>query len=174
MVSLNPEPIFQDVVEIVIDNPGWHESRIDEHAILRPAAAVLSQLERSPGQAAMTILLTGDGRVQELNAAFRDKDSPANVLSFPSGDDGYIGDIALAFETVVREAAEQGLSMADHTSHLVVHGILHLLGYDHQTDEDAKTMEQLEVTVLMDLGIADPDKTRDPGVVEISSVDGVA
>ncbi|MEO0620299.1 MAG: rRNA maturation RNase YbeY [Pseudomonadota bacterium] len=103
-----------------------------------------------------SILLCDDARVQALNAQFRGKDTSTNVLSFPSGDDDYIGDIALAFETVTREARDGGLACTSHASHLVVHGLLHLLSYNHERDDDAMVMELIEVDVLASLGIADP------------------
>jgi len=148
-------------VEIAFDCPGWNDCQISDQSVRVPVEAALNRLVSVPGQAGMTILLTDDARLKELNAGFRGRDLATNVLSFPSGDEDYIGDIALAFETVVREAAEQGISVTDHTSHLVVHGTLHLMGFDHQTNEDAQTMEQLEVTILKDLGIDNP--YRDAG-----------
>jgi probable rRNA maturation factor len=114
--------------------------------------------------------LTSDAEVQALNLAYRGKDKPTNVLSFPmaspalldaaaDGDDIEIllGDVVLAHETCVREAAERGIAVPDHAAHLLVHGTLHLLGYDHETnDADAEAMEAIERSALASLGIADP------------------
>lgn len=113
----------------------------------------------------VAILLTDDAAVQKLNARFRGKDQPTNVLSFPAADmpmpglPPAWGDIVLAHGTCAREAAEQGKSLSDHLSHLVVHGILHLRGHDHEDDAEADTMEGLERHILADLGIADPYAT---------------
>lgn len=135
--------------------------------------AVTNALARSielpaPRQAA-AVVLTSDADVKDLNKMWRRQDKPTNVLSFPSSDferrhnsDGstggetFLGDVILARETLLREAAEHGISPADHFHHLVLHGLLHLLGYDHEADADADVMEQLETRILASLGIADP------------------
>ena len=108
----------------------------------------------------LTILLTNDAEIKTFNAQYRAKNKPTNVLSFPDGDvvDGVtqLGDIALAYETITREAAEQGKLLKHHISHLSVHGVLHLLGYDHEADRDAKAMETLEIAILARMGIANP------------------
>jgi len=106
----------------------------------------------------VTILLTSDDEVAELNERFRHKPGPTNVLSFPAppNPENHLGDIALAYGVCAREAAEQGKSLADHLRHLTVHGVLHLAGYDHQTDDEAQAMEALERRVLAGLGVADP------------------
>ena len=115
------------------------------------------------------VRFTSNDEVRKLNAAYRGKDKPTNVLSFPlvpqdmldglaNTDDGEIllGDIILAKETCVKEAEEKQISVSDHAAHLVVHGTLHLLGYDHQSEADALTMEALETRALANLGIANP------------------
>lgn len=117
----------------------------------------------------VAVRLTDDAEVQQLNRDFRGKDQPTNVLSFPqygpdefdslaNTDDGeiLIGDIVLARETCVREAQEKSISITDHATHLIVHGALHLVGYDHQDDFTAQAMESLEVKALATLGIANP------------------
>ena len=113
------------------------------------------------GAAEVSILLTDDAHQRVLNREWRKIDKPTNVLSFPQLEPftpvaGLVGDITLARETLEREADEQGTAFADHFTHLVVHGFLHLLGYDHEDDEEAREMESLEVSVLATLGIADP------------------
>ena len=105
-------------------------------------------------------MLADDAFVQHLNKTWRGKDQPTNVLSFPAGENtagiDHLGDIVLALETITREAREQDKKPADHLTHLVVHGMLHLLGYDHEDDDEAEEMEALERRILAGLGIADP------------------
>jgi probable rRNA maturation factor len=110
----------------------------------------------------VSLLLTSDAELKALNARWRGQDKPTNVLSFPAapadrlGEAGTLGDIALAFETLADEAEAAGVPLADHYRHLVTHGFLHLIGYDHQTDEEAERMEALEQRILARLGVADP------------------
>lgn len=113
------------------------------------------------GAAEVTVVLTDDAEQQTLNRDWRKIDKSTNVLSFPQIEPfgpvaGLVGDITLARETVEREAAEQDLTLEAHFTHLVVHGFLHLLGYDHLTEEEANTMESLEIRILAALSIADP------------------
>jgi probable rRNA maturation factor len=109
-----------------------------------------------------TLLLTDDASVQELNRQWRGQDKPTNVLSFPAevasppGEPRHLGDIALAYETVVRESAAEGKRLPDHVAHLVIHGVLHLLGHDHESEGEADAMERTEVLALGALDIADP------------------
>lgn len=115
-----------------------------------------------------SLLLTSDAEVRDLNREWRGKDAATNVLSFPmltraellalapDGPPVLLGDIALAYETCAREADERGISLEHHAAHLIVHGLLHLAGYDHATDEDAAAMEALETKALALMGIADP------------------
>ncbi|MEL6363599.1 MAG: rRNA maturation RNase YbeY [Pseudomonadota bacterium] len=107
------------------------------------------------------VLFTDDAVLQRLNRDFRGKDAPTNVLSFPAEvgpgpHEAGLGDVAIAFETVEREAAEKDVSLRDHAAHMLAHGLLHLLGYDHQADEEAAEMEKIETRALARLGIADP------------------
>ncbi len=104
------------------------------------------------------VLLTGDDEVAALNTTYRDKPGPTNVLSFPAAPnpEDHRGDIALAFGVCAREAGEQGKTLAHHLQHLVAHGVLHLVGYDHQTDSEAEEMEALERRILARLGAPDP------------------
>jgi probable rRNA maturation factor len=124
-------------------------------------AALGASKARVSGPAELSIVLTNDTEQQALNREWRAKDSSTNVLSFPQIEPfapvtGLIGDITLARETVVREADELGKSLEDHFTHLVIHGFLHILGYDHIADEEALTMESLETQILAGLGIDDP------------------
>jgi probable rRNA maturation factor len=113
----------------------------------------------------LEVVLSDNAHVGELNRRHRGKDKPTNVLSFSApadfGTEHAIGSVVLAFETVVGEAREQGKTLRDHLQHLVVHGVLHLLGHDHETDEDAEDMEALERSILAGLGVADPYAGRD-------------
>lgn len=107
----------------------------------------------------VSLLLGDDATIASLNKQFRNKDGPTNVLSFPPADQsepGFLGDIALAAETVVEEANFQGKRFENHAAHLVVHGFLHLLGYDHMNDADAEAMEARERAILVSIGIEDP------------------
>jgi probable rRNA maturation factor len=111
--------------------------------------------------AEVSLLLTSDAEMRALNARWRGQDKPTNVLSFPAAADRVaegptLGDIALGFETLAGEAEGSGVPLADHYRHLVAHGFLHLIGYDHQSDEEAERMEALEKRVLARLGVADP------------------
>jgi probable rRNA maturation factor len=112
--------------------------------------------------AEVSLLFCDDGRIQELNREWRGLDKPTNVLSFPAAfadrlaTAPLLGDIAIAFETVSKEARDEDKTLSDHTFHMIVHGFLHLLGYDHENEEEAEEMEDLERRALARLGIADP------------------
>jgi probable rRNA maturation factor len=123
------------------------------------AQSVVTAIEPffDPQDEELAVLFTQDEAVKALNMQWRGKDAPTNVLAFPASDQAEtLGDIALAYETCAREAAEQGKSLKDHATHLLVHGVLHLLGYDHDNDSDALEMEGLEKDILATLGIDDP------------------
>jgi probable rRNA maturation factor len=127
--------------------------------ILHRGAGEVDRAQRgTEGPFGLVVLLTDDETVRDLNARFRSKDKPTNVLSFPAAAnaEGHLGDIALAYGVCVREAAEQGKLLAHHLQHLVAHGVLHLLGYDHMSDDEAEAMEGLERVVLAGLGAPDP------------------
>jgi probable rRNA maturation factor len=128
----------------------------------KAASAALAVTYEANGEFEASVMLTNDAQIQELNRTWRNKDKPTNVLSFPSpeqpGATGprYLGDIALAYETLVRESEDESKELAHHFAHLIVHGVLHLLGYDHEVEAEAEIMEALEVKALATLGIADP------------------
>ena len=133
--------------------------------LLVGAAALMAACDNgstSSGPGKLTVLLTDDARLRALNAAFRGKDKATNVLSFPAppSEALYLGDVALAYGVTEREARAQSKSFAAHAAHLVVHGILHLTGYDHEKARDARAMETLETAILARLGIADPYAPR--------------
>jgi probable rRNA maturation factor len=137
----------------------WKAARPDAAAIARRAArAALRGAGRRPGRAGLevSLVLTNDRTIKALNARWRRRDEPTNVLSFPAEDRVHLGDVVLAFETVRREAKAQGKTLGDHLAHLVVHGVLHLVGYNHMTRREAAAMEALERCILAGLGIADP------------------
>ncbi len=104
----------------------------------------------------LSLMLADDPFIAHLNAQFRGKAKPTNVLSFPDGENGYLGDIAVSLDTIAREADTQHKIFDDHFTHMVVHGVLHLLGYDHEKEDEAEAMEALEINVLSALNIANP------------------
>lgn len=157
-------------VDVIIEDPRW--SDVDLEALAAKAeAAVFSELALDQ-DLEVCVMACDDARITDLNAEFREKPTPTNVLSWPSeergapddggqpmrpeGPDPELGDIAIAYETCLREAAEADKPVADHVTHLLIHGILHLLGYDHIRDQDATLMETLETKILGKMGIADP------------------
>ena len=143
-------------ISIIMEDTAWRRAGANLATQLRRAARhVLSSADASVSPK-LTVLLTGDDRVRALNREHRGKDKPTNVLSFTSRDSGYLGDIAIAYGVTAREADESGKPLANHAIHLAVHGVLHLLGYDHEKPREAEAMEALETAILAELGIADP------------------
>jgi probable rRNA maturation factor len=151
-------------IALEVDSPGWpEEEELRRMASLAFAAAWGELNLRTPAASEVSLLFTGDARMRRINAEWRGVDKPTNVLSFPTGPnpgDGslppLLGDIVLSAETLAREADLENRPFAHHLSHLMVHGLLHLLGYDHQTDEEAEEMERLEAAILARLDIPDP------------------
>lgn len=141
------------MIDIEVEDPAWSAALPEPEAVVLPAAE--AALDARGG---VTILLTDDDSVAALNERFRGKAGPTNVLSFPAPDnpEDHLGDIALAYGVCAREAAEQGKPLAHHLQHLVAHGVLHLLGYDHLTEAEAEEMEALERRILAGLGVPDP------------------
>ena len=142
------------MIEIEVEDEAWTRALPDVQAVVeRAAKAALGKVEGD-----VVILLTDDAAIQDLNARFRDKDRPTNVLSFPAAESAFppLGDVVLAHDYCAAEAVAQSKTLSAHLSHLVVHGILHLLGHDHMEDEEAEEMEGEERLILADLGIADP------------------
>jgi probable rRNA maturation factor len=148
-------------VDVVLGDGDW-EGRFPEAAELCIAAARAALLHRACHGGRICILLTDDAEMRELNARFRGIDRPTNVLAFPAaetaahGERIFLGELAIGRESVEREAAEADKPFSHHLQHLIVHGILHLLGYDHVTDADAEVMERLEVAILAAFGVDDP------------------
>lgn len=168
-----PANVTELDVEILRHGTAWDGRHISDATVELAAHAALAAAP--PCKAAhyeVTIVLTDDAEIRDLNRTWRGKDEPTNVLSFPAGNVPFLiedagddapsaepvplGDIVIAYETTRAEADEKTITLADHLSHLVVHGTLHLLGFDHLDDDEAETMENLERQVLASLGIADP------------------
>lgn len=140
------------MIEVEIDDQAWEAVADVEDLVHQAAIAALGQ------RGLITVTLTDDDTVADLNQRFRGKAGPTNVLSFPAAETArpFLGDVILAFGVCAREAAEQAKPLKDHLRHLVVHGVLHLLGYDHLDDAEAETMEARERTLLAKLGVPDP------------------
>ncbi len=147
-------------LDIIVEHDGW--TALDGLAERCEAVIdfALAKLD-APRAGTAAVLLTDDETVQSLNAKFRGKDKPTNVLSFPAPEaEGYPGDVALAFETCAMEADRDGKALIDHVVHLVLHGILHLNGLDHIEEDEAEEMEALERDALKSVGISDPYNVR--------------
>ena len=151
------------IVDCVAESPLWEALPDAEAVVARAcAAAVAGGRTKLLPEVEVAVLLADDAHVRRVNAEWRGLDKPTNVLSFPAaepariGSSPMLGDLILAFETCAREAENDGKALCDHLAHLVVHGVLHLLGHDHMTDAEAESMEGLEVEVLASLGVPDP------------------
>jgi probable rRNA maturation factor len=161
-------------VDIVRHGDAWTSAGVTDFALRRAARAAMLTAPLPPGTYQVTLLLTDDAEMRVLNRTWRGKDTATNVLSFPANDairePGLLGDVVLAYETTRKEAREQNIALEDHVAHLVVHGVLHLLGFDHAEDAEAERMENLERTALASLGIADPyTETGEAPATEVSS-----
>ena len=142
------------MIDVEVEDLEWTSALSTASAVVeRAALAALGTVEGD-----VVVLLTDDTTILDLNARFRDKDKPTNVLSFPAAESAmpHLGDLVLAYGVCVEEAKAQGKSLADHLTHLTVHGVLHLLGRDHEDDGEAEEMEAEERSILASLGIADP------------------
>lgn len=162
-------------IQISVEDAGWwsEDTLLDlARKVTRAASEDLSEAEGQPFPDAapeLSLVFTNDDAIREINAEWRGKDKPTNVLSFPAfplepgGMPGpMLGDIVIARETVEREAVDLGKSFEDHLTHLLVHGFLHLFGYDHMEVAEAETMEALETRILASLGLSDPYAGQDP------------
>lgn len=145
------------MIDIEIEDPAWTAALPEARALALAAAEAALLNEGAVGEG-VALLLTDDETVRDLNARFRKQDKPTNVLSFPAppNPERHLGDVALAYGVCAREAGEQGKPLGRHLQHLVVHGVLHLLGYDHMSEDEAEAMESLERVVLAGLGVPDP------------------
>lgn len=165
------------LVDLVVEEPGWEHALPDLHEVAtRAAELALAAAGMTPDGVSIAVLACDDARIALLNREFRGKSRPTNVLSWPafalapaargarparpqlgsSGARTPLGDVAIALQTVVHEAAAGGLPLKNHALHLILHGCLHLLGYDHERPEDAELMEGLERQALATVGIPDP------------------
>ena len=150
------------MIEVQVEDAGWRAVLPDAEVLAETAAqATVAALEPAP-KGEIVILLTSDAEIRDLNARFRGKDASTNVLSFPAGENphGHLGDIALALGVCKAEAQDQAKPLADHLRHLVAHGVLHLVGYDHLEEAEAEAMEALERDILAGLGVPDPYAER--------------
>jgi probable rRNA maturation factor len=159
---MNPDPDIAAApaprlaLDAMIEAAAWTAAIDGLDAMVRETVEACLKVTGVPA-ASLCVLFTDDAAVKALNGQFRGQDKPTNVLSFPSfSDDDGLGDIAIAFETVEREAVAQGKAFRDHARHLIAHGVFHLLDYDHQDESEAQEMEDLERRVLAHFGVADP------------------
>lgn len=158
-----------DLVDLVVEDSRWEAAGLAALAE-QAGRAALAAAGRDPDLHEIALLACDDARIAALNGEFRGKPVPTNVLSWPAfgavvpepeqDEPIFLGDLALGYDTCAREAEEAGIALADHAAHLVVHGILHLIGHDHGDDAEAEAMEALEARVLARLGIADPYSGR--------------
>lgn len=163
MTLLAPEHPSSDVIDILVEAGAWPppcELQALVAGVVEAARAVVAHDLSPPRE--LCVIFTDDMHIRILNRRYRGRDAATNVLSFPATRPGpakrgsLLGDIVIAQETTEREAEVEHLTVADHRSHLIVHGLLHLLGHDHQDDVDGAVMERLETAILGRLGIADP------------------
>jgi probable rRNA maturation factor len=160
------------ITEVLIVADCWQTEPSAEAVIQRAIATAAETADADIGEAELAVMLTDDAGIRTLNSNWRGIDKPTNVLSFPalqpSGQSGpddpprMLGDIAIAYQTARMEADDEQKPFEHHLSHLAIHGFLHLIGYDHENDDDAETMEALEAEILAQLGIPDPFADRGP------------
>ena len=151
-------------VSVDVEDKAWQDLPGLEHLAEAAVIATLDATGCTARPVEVAVLFTDDASIAAINAEWRGKDTPTNVLSFPAPDhvplpEGELrplGDVVLAHGVITREAGEQGKTLRAHTAHLIVHGTLHLLGYDHENDAEAEEMEELEARILKGLGISDP------------------
>ena len=162
---MTPAPRARLKIDVLVDSAQWKEPAKARSIVRRAVAAAASMQSTTPTE--LAIVLTDDSAIRQLNRLWRGIDSATNVLSFSTKQTAdappHIGDVVLAYETIAREARAEGKPFPHHLAHLAVHGFLHLIGYDHEEDTDAKAMEQAERDILRRLHI--PDPYRHPGKV---------
>ncbi len=144
------------MIESLVEDEGWFDDLPGLEALVGDCLAAAANAEPVFDRE-IALLFCDDAAIKELNSRFRGKDRPTNVLSFPSGQDkGFLGDIAIARETCVAEAADKNIPLRAHAAHLIIHGMLHLIGYDHESEDEARIMERRETEILRAMGVADP------------------
>lgn len=166
MTTNKTDPLF---IDLIFDSPEWAKSKLSARKRVRDVLDLTwSMVPKRPKgiEPELTVTLTNDKSIKILNRDYREKDKPTNVLSFPMWDNmseipngaGAIplGDIIIAFETIKQESIDQEKTLADHFTHMLIHGFLHLLGYDHMNETDATSMESLEIKILKKLLISNP------------------
>ncbi|MGO1119425.1 rRNA maturation RNase YbeY [Rhodovibrionaceae bacterium A322] len=150
------------IIDVAVAEGAWEDGLPQAQELARDVAAQVLDGFDEGDAFEVSLVLADDALLQQLNRDYRQKDKPTNVLSFPAdtpspeGEPELLGDVILSYSTCRREAEEQGKTLQDHFTHLLVHGLLHLLGFDHEADAEAEEMEALEREILADLGIADP------------------
>ncbi len=147
---------MKSTLDITVQADGWADCAALAETALQAAAAQLD----SPREGELSLVLSDDAQLRVLNRTYRQKDKPTNVLSFPQTGP-LLGDIVLARETLAREAEEKSVSFEAHLTHLIIHGWLHLQGFDHQTEAEAREMEAVEIAALRRLGIDNPYQVSD-------------
>lgn len=149
-------------LDVTVSDPGW-SALANADAVCAESFAAARQIMDAADRGHVSVLFGTDAEIADLNARLRGKEGPTNVLSFPAHDSaqGWAGDIALAYGVTRAETEAAGLALRDHVRHLLVHGFLHLHGYDHQDDDEAEVMEVIERRALQLLGVADPYAVRD-------------
>ncbi|AGF74045.1 hypothetical protein BAnh1_01530 [Bartonella australis AUST/NH1] len=151
------------IIDITIQSAKWGSKGVLYDISEKVLTATMQHFSFNKVTSELSLLFTDDERMAQINARWRDKNKPTNVLSFPAfplkagqRPGPMLGDIIIARETVMREAEKEGKSFRDHLTHMIVHGVLHLLGYDHETNDEADQMEELEREILRKLSIKDP------------------
>ena len=149
------------LIDVIVDSPRW-KAQPQAAAIVKKAVRTAARAASTP-RAELAIVLTDDSAIRALNRQWRGLDAPTNVLSFAAeaprrkgAPRSHLGDVVIAYQTTAREAKAEDKRFRDHLTHLAIHGFLHLLGYDHETDKDASAMERLEVRILQRLAVPDP------------------
>lgn len=164
METESPESLSQLDLTVAVEDGRWLEVMPDlEQLCSEVVDLVLADVENVPAAPLeVACVFVNDASIRDLNAQYRGKDAPTNVLSFATEDDllpgmpAVLGDVVMSLETILREAEEQGKTSRDHLTHMMVHGLLHLLGFDHETDEEAEEMEAREIALLAEMGIENP------------------
>jgi probable rRNA maturation factor len=167
-MSPDPDPFPDFVIDLAVPCARWRRALPRVEAVACEAAqAALGRARKKRGAVELSLVLADDERVAALNHRWRHRAGPTNVLAFAFDEQPappaplMLGDVVLAYETVTKEAKDQGKPLADHLRHLIIHGVLHLLGYDHEAAGPARRMETLETRILATLGVPDPYRVRE-------------